>query len=60
MAELRSGPDPDAPVSARAEAGVILDVEACEAAWCEVWKDGAEGWAPKSALWGVAPDERFD
>jgi SH3-like domain-containing protein len=60
IAELRQAPSPDAPVSARAEAGVILQVEACRADWCEVARDGARGWAPKSVLWGVAPAEVFD
>jgi SH3-like domain-containing protein len=57
---LREAPRPDAPVTAEAAAGVILDVAACGPDWCEVGRDDAWGWAPKSALWGVGAEEVFD
>ncbi len=42
---------------ARAERGVLAWIEVCGPAWCEVEMDGHEGWALKSALWGVRADE---
>jgi SH3-like domain-containing protein len=47
-------------VTARAEAGAIARLGDCNPGWCEIRADGARGWAPKTALWGVAPDEIRD
>lgn len=60
MAALRTRPEPDAPVLAQAQAGVIARLGACEADWCEISADGGDGWVAKSALWGVDPDEVRD
>ena len=57
MAELHTRPDGDAPIVAKAEAGVIARLGACNADWCEVSADGDDGWVPKSEIWGVDPDE---
>jgi len=57
MAALRLKPDPDAPVNARAEAGVIAQLNTCMLDWCRIQADGQRGWVPKSALWGVGADE---
>ncbi|MFO7854764.1 MAG: SH3 domain-containing protein [Paracoccaceae bacterium] len=57
---LRKAPDEAAAATARAERGVVLDLEACIAAWCEVSRGSVEGWAPKRALWGADPEETFD
>ncbi|MAS43414.1 MAG: hypothetical protein CML46_03010 [Rhodobacteraceae bacterium] len=59
-ADLREDASTASPVVARAAPGVVLKVEACGRDWCEVYKDGVEGWLPKTALWGVAGDEIFD
>jgi SH3-like domain-containing protein len=58
--ELRADPAETAEVVARAERGVVLDLEACAPAWCEVSRGSVEGWAPKGALWGADPEEVFD
>lgn len=42
---------------ARAERGVLAWVEECAPVWCEIEADGYDGWALKSALWGVGADE---
>lgn len=60
MVALRMKPDPAAPVNARAEAGVIAELDECLAAWCRIDADGYRGWVEKSALWGVLPDEIRD
>ncbi len=60
MAALRLKPAPDAPVAARAEAGVIAALGPCQPDWCRVGASGYRGWVPKHAVWGVAPDEIRD
>lgn len=60
---LRAEADDRADVVARAEPGVVGPVLRCpppeDAAtgWCYVDLDGHRGWAPRTALWGVYPDE---
>lgn len=60
MLELRLHPAPDAKVTARAEAGVIARLGPCGPEWCRISAEGASGWVPKSALWGVDADEIRD
>ena len=57
MAELRSRPDANASVLARAEAGAIVRLHECEIDWCRVSGGGEKGWVPKISLWGVDPEE---
>lgn len=60
MLDLRSRASDDAPVVARLETGVIARLEDCTPAWCRMVAGGYKGWAPKSALWGVKPEEIRD
>lgn len=60
MLPLLMRPDPEAPVAALAEAGVIARLGDCIPDWCEIEADRERGWVPKSALWGVEPDEIRD
>lgn len=60
MLELRAQPVPDSLVVARLEMGVIARIEACSVDWCRLSVAGYEGWAPKTHLWGVRPDEILD
>jgi len=60
MLELRARPDPDAPVRAQAELGVIAFVEECADSWCLLEVGGRSGWVPDSTLWGVEPGVDFD
>jgi SH3-like domain-containing protein len=57
---LRAGPTDAAAVRALAEPGVVGKVEACRKDWCEIAAGGVEGWLPRAALWGVAPDETIE
>ncbi len=57
---LMRKPSPYARPVARAERGVVASIEECVPAWCEIEADGFEGWARKTALWGVRADEVFD
>ena len=60
MLELVSKPVQGAMVVARFEMGVIAHLEECRVDWCEVSAGGYEGWAAKTSLWGVKPDEILD
>lgn len=60
MVALRMKPDPEAPVNARAEAGVIAELDECLAVWCRIDADGHRGWVEKSALWGIDSAETRD
>lgn len=59
-APLHAEPSRDAPVVALAESGAVARLEECSAAWCRIEADGVDGWAEKSAIWGVDADEEFD
>ncbi|ARO13633.1 aspartyl-tRNA synthetase [Ketogulonicigenium robustum] len=50
-------PEPNAPVVAEFESGVIANLDECRPDWCRIAASGYRGWAPKSALWGVDADE---
>jgi len=60
MTELHSRPDERASVVARAEAGAIAKLEDCTRDWCEITADEADGWVPKTVIWGVSPEEIRD
>lgn len=60
MLELRTRPQENADVVARAEAGAILRLGECNPGWCRVSGGGQRGWVPKSTIWGVDPDEVRD
>jgi len=55
--DINARPEPDAPVIARLEAGVIARLSECGPEWCALTAGGHDGWAPKTALWGVGTDE---
>ena len=57
LVTLTADPDPEARPIARAERGVVATLRTCQPRWCEVEVDGHTGWVPKSAVWGVGPDE---
>jgi SH3-like domain-containing protein len=57
MAQFHSVPDPNAPIAFQAERGVLARLLECHIDWCRVNAEGQRGWAPKSALWGVDPNE---
>lgn len=60
MLQLRVVPDPQAPITAAVETGVVARLGECTRDWCYISAGGYSGWAPKPALWGVAPDELRD
>lgn len=57
MLALRRTPSVDAEVTAHAEVGAITRLGACIQDWCEIRADRVKGWVPKTAIWGVDPEE---
>ena len=57
---LRTRPEPDALENALLEPGVVARLGDCNPEWCELIAGGYRGWAPKTALWGVADAEIRD
>ncbi len=60
MLALHSRPDAEAPATAKLEQGVVARLDDCNPDWCRLSAGGYRGWAPKTALWGVKPDEVRD
>jgi len=57
MLALRKAPQDSAREVAYLELGVIARLGKCEPDWCQIRSGGYRGWARKTALWGVTPDE---
>jgi len=57
MTPLLVKPDPESPVNAMAESGVIARLESCGLDWCRINAGGSRGWVEKRKLWGIRPDE---
>ena len=60
MVSLHTRPDAKAEVVAKAQSGAIARLDKCTKTWCEIDAEGADGWLPKSDIWGVDPDETRD
>jgi SH3-like domain-containing protein len=58
---LHSDPDPNSPVVARADQGVIAKLLECQGPWCRIEAHDAVqtagGWLRRSEIWGVYPEE---
>ncbi len=55
---VRIKPDPQAPVNARAETGVIARARRMRCRdWCRISAGGERGWVQKTAIWGVDAEE---
>ena len=62
MRNVRRAASSDAPIVARAEAGVIGRLVKCPATspdWCLVELGSTSGWLPRNQFWGVLPDEIY-
>lgn len=57
LAALRVKPDPESPVNAYAEAGVVARLDNCSLDWCRIEAGGSKGWVEKRVIWGVRPEE---
>jgi SH3-like domain-containing protein len=54
---LRTAPYAAAPVSAKAEPGVVGKLRACKPQFCEITAGGTTGWIDRSRIWGVDAGE---
>lgn len=57
LAALLRDPSADAPVSWRAEPGVVGELLRCRDDYCEIDVAGRSGWVAKDRLWGVGEME---
>ncbi|MCB1334598.1 MAG: aspartyl-trna synthetase [Roseivivax sp.] len=57
MLALHDRPQDNAPIAAQLQVGVIAKLGDCTVDWCHLEAGGYDGWAHKTALWGVDPDE---
>ena len=60
MMPIYSRPDLQTSIVAAFELGVVARLGTCNDAWCKVSAGGYRGWAPKTQLWGVLPNELRD
>lgn len=60
MVPVYARPDPNSPVNAHFESGVIARLGSCTVDWCRISAGGYKGWTLKANLWGVAPNEIRD
>jgi SH3-like domain-containing protein len=60
MVQVYTRPDPQSPVAAAFEMGVVARLGTCNEDWCRISAGGYRGWASKDTLWGVMPDELRD
>lgn len=57
MLAIRMKPQGDSPEVALLELGVVARLGECGPDWCRLTSGGYKGWAQKSDLWGVKPEE---
>lgn len=60
LLQIRRKPAADASIVAQLELGVVARLGPCDENWCRLSAGGRRGWADKSKIWGVAPDEIRD
>jgi len=60
MTPVHTRPDPQTPMAAAFELGVVARLGECTVDWCQISAGGYRGWTRKENLWGVAPDELRD
>jgi SH3-like domain-containing protein len=53
-------PDPESPVNAMAQSGVIARLDSCGLDWCQIVAGGNRGWVEKRRIWGISPEEMRD
>lgn len=58
--EVHREANPNSPIVARAEPGVMGGLHRCRLEWCEVDLEGYRGWTMRAGLWGVYPNETFE
>ena len=60
MMPLAMRPEPDTPMIAQLELGVVARLGECGPSWCRLNAAGYKGWARKEDIWGVKAEELRD
>jgi SH3-like domain-containing protein len=58
--DVEAQPSVKSDVSAKLQAGVIVNIRKCDGAWCRVFGQGFDGYVHQVDLWGVYPDEKVE
>ena len=58
--DVRTKPNPSAPVRYRAEPGVVGRIDHCSGDWCRIEFAKREGYIARDALYGLNPNETID
>jgi SH3-like domain-containing protein len=59
-AALHESADPNSPLKAMLEPGVLGAVKRCSGRWCRFLGNGFDGWIEQERLWGVYPNEKVE
>jgi SH3-like domain-containing protein len=60
LASLYESADQTSTITARLQAGVVVQIKRCTSNWCHVAGNGFDGWIQQQRLWGVYADEKVD
>jgi len=60
LVPLYESADPESPLRARLEQGVLGTVKRCSGHWCRFVGAGFDGWIEQDRLWGVYPNEKIE
>jgi SH3-like domain-containing protein len=60
LVPLYDSADPQSPLRARLEQGVLGTVKRCSGRWCRFVGEGFDGWIEQDRLWGVYPNEKIE
>jgi SH3-like domain-containing protein len=60
MVDIKRNAAREARIVARAEPGVVGELETCDTAWCLIDLGRAEGWIPRAQVWGLLEGEKID
>jgi SH3-like domain-containing protein len=60
LVSLYEAADPNTPLRATLEPGVLGTVKRCSGQWCRFTGDGFDGWIEQDRLWGVYPNEKIE
>ena len=58
--QVYARPSESAGLAATLQAGVIVNIRACDGAWCQVDGAGFKGYIQQVRLWGAYPNEKIE
>ncbi len=60
LVPLYESSEPDAPVVASLQSGVLTQIKSCNRKWCQVSGKNFSGWIVQERLWGAYPNEKVE